>query len=199
MQSIFNKESEPEQAVASSLPPVEHYKRVLNEFIKEVDKTIVKHRKQIKKNNKQFKQYDERIKKLEDANNVLDKKIAEVNHDKISFITVSGTFVAIFTFISVEIQILRYICDFYKLVGFTLVFAGILLLFILLLDYTARCWLVINSAVKNNNIYIVIIFSLILLLLGFSIIDKSNQPWKCTDPTNDNATNIFNDPIIRLF
>ena len=55
--------------------------------------------------------------------------------DKASLFTVFGIFASIVTFVSVEIQVFKTICDIWILTGFTLVILASLLIFILLLDY----------------------------------------------------------------
>ncbi len=126
---------------------------------------------------------ENKMKDLNKDQREVNKKIKELNRDKISFITVSGIFVAIFTFISIEIQILRYICDFYKIVGFTFIFAGILILFISLLDYVARSW-VGNTMNNQKRVSMVLGVAIILIVLGLFEVGKSNSDWKCKDSEN---------------
>lgn len=61
--------------------------------------------------------------------------------DKTSLMTVFGIFASVVTFLSVEIQIFKNICDPLKLVGFTFVLLGSLLSFILILHWIANFWL----------------------------------------------------------
>lgn len=117
--------------------------------------------------------------KLQKQANEIDKKIEELNRDKISFITVSGIFVAIFTFISLEIQVLAIICDIYKLAGFTLIFGSILISLILLLDYLARSW--ISGKIGDGRASMAMAAAFVLLVAGFILFDIGSEDWKCKD------------------
>jgi len=59
---------------------------------------------------------------------------------KIDFITVGGIFVSIFTFVSIEIQILKYVCDFWRIAGFSLIMFGALSSFAFLIQYIGKNW-----------------------------------------------------------
>lgn len=171
----------------------------------DLDKALVESADKLKEEfnntlNERTKKFEEKVALISvDSDNKQDsinKKFDELNRDKISFITVSGIFVAIFTFISIEIQILRYICDFYKIIGFTFIFAGILILFISLLDYVARSW--IENAVSNQKrVEIVLIVAIILIAIGLIEVGKSNNDWKCNDSEN-NSIIQFNPEIKPL-
>jgi len=71
---------------------------------------------------------------------VKDKISEEISVDKASLFTVFGIFASIVTFVSVEIQILKVICDFWNIAGFSMIVLSSLLMFILLLDYIGRGW-----------------------------------------------------------
>lgn len=109
----------------------------------------------------------------------IESQISDLNKDRISVITILGIFAAIFTFISVEIQILRFICDFYKILGFTLVMPGILLMFIALLDYVARSWINSGTKMSYKPIIIVIILGIALIVGGSFFTFKSGDDWQC--------------------
>jgi len=195
MVSVKSNISKSSEVGIPSLPP--EIEKIVKEYVGEVAGDLDKFKEESGLIFSQLENMSETVNETHEATKALNDKIKELDHDKISFITVSGTFVAIFTFISVEIQILRYICDFYKIIGFTLVFAGTLLLFILLLDYVARSWLS-SSSRKSSNIVVVFIISSLLLVLGLCVVGWSHQTWKCIEDT-DSTTNIFNDPTIKLF
>lgn len=115
---------------------------------------------------------------LEKETSNINKKLEELNRDKISFITVSGIFVAIFTFISVEIQILKYICDFNMIVGYTFIFPGVLIFFIALLDYVARGWIKTAEEVQSR-VFPVLMVAIALIILGLAVIHNSKGGWVC--------------------
>jgi len=125
--------------------------------------------------------------------------IKEIKRDKISFITILGIFVAIFTFISVEIQVFRYICDFHKIIGFTFILPGILLLFISLLDYVARSW---TSNITKNYIGlgIVVFISIVLIVIGVIFSLKSSGDWKCPNLEMNKPIQVYpqSQPDIKI-
>lgn len=64
----------------------------------------------------------------------------EIAIDKASLFTIFGIFASIVVFISVEIQILKTVCDFRQIVGFSLIMLASLTMFVLLLDHIGRAW-----------------------------------------------------------
>ena len=74
---------------------------------------------------------------LKEVNNALKR----IERDKVSFITVSGIFLAVFTFLSIEVRILQEVCSFNRIIGLSLILSGILLTFLGFLDLTARSWI----------------------------------------------------------
>lgn len=95
----------------------------------------------------------------------------ELKADKVSFITVSGTFVAIFTFISVEVQIFNHLNNTIQVAGFTCLFAGVLMIFISLIDYVARAW--VGNSKNYSHIIIVLLAAALLIILGVWIVSWS--------------------------
>lgn len=85
--------------------------------------------------------------------------------DKTSLISVFGIFASIVTFLSVEIQILKTICSFWKLVGFTLIMLSSLLLFILILDFIWKNW--INFKNNKNTVIPNITWFILILLVSW--------------------------------
>ncbi len=118
-------------------------------------------------------------KEFQEFKNDFDDKIKTLNNDKISIITVLGIFVSIFTFISVEVQILRYICDFNKIIGLTLIIPAVLIIFCCSLDYLARLWIYDKNNSFNYRIFIILIISIALMVTGLILIKNSNQTWMC--------------------
>ena len=71
----------------------------------------------------------------------VEKKFKEVyEHDKASLFTLFGVFASILTFTSIEIQILKTTCSFWKITGLSLIMLSSLLCFIFVLDYIGRSW-----------------------------------------------------------
>jgi len=146
------------------------------------------------------KSIEAQIDELKDANK-------ELNRDRVSVITILGIFVAIFTFISIEIQILRFLCDFYKILGFTLIIPGVLLIFISLLDYVARSWITDAEKANFKSIGIVILIAILLMVSGSYFTFKSDADWRCdngdlkqtiqidTEPMESNVNIVFPESI----
>ncbi|MFZ2188742.1 MAG: hypothetical protein WAV73_04230 [Candidatus Moraniibacteriota bacterium] len=68
------------------------------------------------------------------------KSNKQIEKTKTQWVTFIGLFVSIFTFISIEIQILRYVCDFWRIAGFSLIIFSCLSGFVILLDYFSQKW-----------------------------------------------------------
>ena len=56
-------------------------------------------------------------------------------------ITVFGIFASIVAFLSIEIQILKTVCNFWNVTGFSLIILGSLLSFVLILHYIGQSWI----------------------------------------------------------
>lgn len=146
---------------------------------------------------------DNQLSILKSENQKLSRRIEELSRDKISFITVSGIFLAVFTFISIEIQILKYLCSVEKIIGFSLLIGVILIGFIFLLDVIARNWVFNNKSnsfslkdllsikffsakfisfdVIRHLIFVVIILS--LFVYGVKMLNGSDE-WMCSEDKN---------------
>lgn len=101
----------------------------------------------------------------------------EIAVDKASLFTVFGIFASIVTFVSVEIQILKTICDIWNIAGFSLIILASLLMFILLLDYIGRGWR------KDPEIKFplgISLFAMIFLATGFLSASFANEQ-QCRD------------------
>lgn len=96
----------------------------------------------------------------------------EIAVDKASLFTVFGIFASIVTFVSVEIQVLKTICDIWNIAGFSLIILASLLMFILLLDYIGRGWR------KDPEIKFplgISLFAMIFLATGFLSASFGNE------------------------
>lgn len=123
--------------------------------------------------------FEDHQKYFEGYKTQLTKEIERLNTDKISLITVLGIFVSVFTFVSVEIQVLRYICNFYQVLGLTFIIPGILIIFNCSLDYVARSWI---SNSKNESWYkvtLVAAVGFVLIALGMDFISKTTPNLTC--------------------
>lgn len=98
---------------------------------------------------------DEKIDKLED---VFEKRLSA---NTTNLITVFGIFASIVTFLSIEIQIFKNICDPYRLLGFSLVILASLLSFIFILHLIASFW--INEKAKEYPKSILVFIALLFI------------------------------------
>lgn len=108
---------------------------------------------------------------------VKDKISEEISVDKASLFTVFGIFASIVTFVSVEIQILKVICDFWNIAGFSMIVLSSLLMFILLLDYIGRGW---RDDSKVKFPWEIWILAIIFLFIGFASAFKGDEE-QCRD------------------
>ena len=107
------------------------------------------------------------------VSNYVKKEIEkEIAVDKASLFTVFGVFASIVTFVSVEIQILKIICDFWNIAGFSLIILASLLMFILLLDYIGRGW---RNECKIKFPWFLTIFIIIIFLGGVILANLANE------------------------
>lgn len=106
---------------------------------------------------------DARVKGIED----------KIDRSKADFITVFGIFASIVTFLSIEIQFLRTVCDYYRLVGFTLIILGALVSFICVLQYIAKTWIKSEETKKTIvEFLLVLLLASVLIFTGITLATK---------------------------
>ncbi len=93
--------------------------------------------------------------KQELKNNIEDTR-SSVTAD---YISVLGIFASIVAFLLIEVQIIKSVCDFNRVLGLSLVLGGLLALFVLLLDYT------VNSRREKRATFKFIAVSLLSIFL----------------------------------
>jgi len=105
----------------------------------------------------------------------------EIKFDKASLFTVFGIFASIVTFVSVEIQILKILCDVWNVVGFSIIFLASLVTFVLILDYIGRGWRNDFKLELKQFPWILLTFIVLLFISGFIAISFSNKEIACKD------------------
>ena len=101
----------------------------------------------------------------------------QVQTDKASLTTVFGIFASIISFLTIEFQFLRTICNYEKLMGFTLILASLLLCFNLALDYLIKSRT--DTETPKPNI-VFSIFVIVLFVLGICFMFLGNEE-KCKE------------------
>jgi len=94
----------------------------------------------------------------------------ELKTDKHSLIAILGMFVAIFTFVSVEIQILKSVTDVLRIAGLSLIMISSLILFVMGLFLIAEKWMSKSSKFNLPSgyyIFVIIILAVGLILAGW--------------------------------
>jgi Mn2+/Fe2+ NRAMP family transporter len=121
---------------------------------------------QVKKINNRISEIEKR---LDSFNERFQKQNDKLNSDKTRVIETLGIFVALFTFISSEIQIFKNESNTFRALGLSLVFAGILAFFVLILELTVRS----NEELKDRTSWfrfcILLIMSVALITSGIAI------------------------------
>jgi len=112
---------------------------------------------------------------------VKDEIQREIKFDKASLFTVFGIFASIVTFVSIEIQILKTLCDFWNIIGFSIIILACLLTFILILDYIGRGWRNDFKMEIKQFPWILMIFIILLFATGFISISFSKKEVACKD------------------
>lgn len=108
------------ESVSMILPEIDKMIKRTERLIDSVDVSAREQKKKIDKN-------------ISKINEEIENNKNEIKRIKVDFIAVMGVFVSIFTFISIEIQILKYVCDFFRIAGFSLIIFGSLAGFMILL------------------------------------------------------------------
>ena len=156
-----------EEPKASSGLSSEQVSEIIKKLIESNIEEIEKYKKET---DKQIKDQKVEIKKLKEETRTI----------KIDFIAVIGIFVSIFTFISIEIQILRYVCDFWRIAGFSLIIFGSLSSFVILVHSIFS-----QKEIKNK----ILAFCVAIFLLGIfvgSVPHIFNINNSCIISTTDN-------------
>lgn len=112
---------------------------------------------------------------------VKDEIQKEIKFDKASLFTVFGIFASIVTFVSIEIQILKTLCDFWNVVGFSIFVLASLLTFILILDYIGRGWRNDFKFELKQFPWILTMFIILLFATGFISTSFSTKEIACKD------------------
>lgn len=112
---------------------------------------------------------------------VKDEIQREIKFDKASLFTVFGIFASIVTFVSIEIQILKTLCDFWNVIGFSIIILACLLTFILILDYIGRGWRNDFKMEIKQFPWILMIFIILLFATGFVSTSFSTKEVACKD------------------
>lgn len=171
-------------------------------------------------NDKIIKDFYVKYNKIKIENQKIQNNIKQIKKDKISLVSLVGAFVTIFTFISVEIQILRYVTDFTRIAGITVIMLGGTLLCIIFVQIIMDGMLrdfsdeVMNK--RNNNImvklFLLMFFSAGLVIAGLwttscgdrknsSVIENNEvileMQQKIEELENDEGINVFNNRSIN--
>ncbi|CZG80396.1 hypothetical protein SDA22_07295 [Legionella pneumophila serogroup 1] len=163
----FNKS--PEGTTVSSKTSVENF---YADQLSEMGDSIGKHDEVIKTLSNYITQ---EIKKIHNEQKQTAKLIEEFKKDKHNLIEILGIFVGIFTFLSIEIQILRNVTDFLRIAGLSIIsFSGLIFFNITLFIFGER-WL--NKTTEFTGLkryYILVFLSLFIGILLVSIGDYKN-------------------------
>lgn len=93
--------------------------------------------------------------KIDNLEKDLQKQIVEVNKeinkDKSSLITILWIFIAFFTFVSMEIDVLKKVPDFQGIAWFSLLFLCLLSIFVFMIDFVAWRWRGVDGKLVNNG------------------------------------------------
>lgn len=136
-----NKDIDQITMVTKMLSSVEEKYQETQKIQKEIKKEqeeIKKEQKVIKENNKDLSEtLGENNTKFEEKTVNLDEKIKELKKDKSSLITILWIFVAFFTLVSMEIDVLKNVPDFIWVAWFSLLFVCLLVVFVFMIDFVS--------------------------------------------------------------
>ncbi|MCA9351524.1 hypothetical protein KC929_01975 [Patescibacteria group bacterium] len=125
---------------------INSYNEVLQGYIKEVSRTT-----------SDIEQLESRLR-------------TQIDRSKLDFITVIGVFVSIFTFLSIEVQILKFLENFWVTIGFSFILFSLLLSFGLVLHFVTERMIPVERPYKAPKTVIYIILGTFVVSLVFFII-----------------------------
>jgi len=149
--------------------------------------------------------------KIDNLEKDLQKQIVEVNKeinkDKSSLITILWIFIAFFTFVSMEIDVLKKVPDFQGIAWFSLLFLCLLSIFVFMLDFVAWRWRGVDSKLGDNDtkrwniknwfgsissyFRVWLFFIIVFWLWGVYLIKESQSSFeKSMDTLQNNWTNL---------
>jgi len=126
----------------------------------------------------------------------LERRLEEkFSKDKSSLLTIFGIFASLVTFLLIEVQILKNICDFWRLFGFSFFILGGLLTFVFILQYLTKSWIENDNSIEigslfrhpktwriNISVVLALIVIILLFLFGYKIIkEKANSEFYCKE------------------
>lgn len=165
------------------------------------DKQILKELKsytdtELKKIKNQLKNFTSKIGK--DENNLKNRLEEKIDDSKLSVIETLGIFVALFTFLSIDIQIMRSTFSLIGLLGFILLTLGSLLFFVIILHI-----LVVSDKKIDSKFIFGLVFTISFILGGiyfvnkdiknnYIILDKKDFDQSYTQPIKDELYNLKN-------
>lgn len=112
--------------------------------------------------------------KLGKTQNEINTEFENIKNDKFRLVEILGIFVAIFTFVSIEIQILRVATDFLRLAGLTVIIFSALSFFLFTLHLISEVWIRQSKPYKLDKkttifygiVFLILIFGILLVGLG---------------------------------
>jgi hypothetical protein len=116
-----------------------------------------------------FNRYTTRIKKIEESLSAKEKEDAKSSNRNIEILAV---FVTLFTFISIETQILRSGISFITAIGFSLLMLGSLIFFIFSLHFLIRSEKVLSEYVQ---FFLLLVIALLIIATGLFFVYKGEK------------------------
>jgi hypothetical protein len=109
----------------------------------------------------------------------LQEEIKRLQRQKIELIAIGGLFVSIFTFMSIEIQILQYICDAAMLVGLTFAIFAIMSAFAILTHYFTQKVIGVKTKLPVGPCLVFCVAPLIMAILSWGYIPERYHQENC--------------------
>lgn len=123
----------------------------------------------------------------------LEEKIYETRDQVMAnYISVLGIFASIVTFLLIEIQLLRHVCDFYRLMGFSFFIVGLLLTFTTALNF------LITSRKEQSfvSVILIILVIFIVFIFGFFILREAEDEYTCRITNVENRFEILRKDLL---
>lgn len=174
--SIGNSPEETSSATGESIPDQYIDVALKTKFLNiadDADKKVLKELKsytdtELKKIKKQIGNFTSKIKK--DEYNLKNKLEEKIDNSKLSVIETLGIFVALFTFLSIDIQIMRSTFSLIGLLGFILLTLGALLFFVIILHI-----LVVSEKKITSKFILGLFFTTVFIVTGIYFVNKDTK------------------------
>lgn len=168
-ESLSNEQSSSYSSIDPTRVLIEFSIIELSSKVNELEKKIQEGKDGLVSISKEICKSKEETKELNKKNKIIESKINEfistLDRDKLKLVEILGVFVALFTFVSVEIKILSTVSSYLRIVGLSFVMFSGVSCFLFMLLFITDSWLS-DSKKSNKKGLLPIVITVVALALG---------------------------------